>query len=100
MGETEEERRDLHICSLLDDGFVEVISFGKELYIDALVRHVGHQYPKAFNSGTGRIERIFHQPNSSWEQRYGRPNVELVIRNHNGTYMFVADYHVEVLEER
>lgn len=85
------------IAGLLEHGFVEVQECDR-LRVGTRVRHNGHQWPDAYISGTGNVERIFHLPKSSWEQRYGRPNIEIIMRRDNGDFMFVADYHLSVTE--
>lgn len=88
--------------SLVGDGFVEVQEF-RHLKIGQRVRHVNQQWPEAHAEGTGTIERIFRQPEGQWERTYGRPNVELIVKNDkprfgpDDTHMFVADYHIEVV---
>lgn len=78
-------------------GSVEVTYFG-DLAVGDRVRHIGHRWPDAYRIGTGTIERIFHRPNSVWSRTHGRPNVELFVKKDDGSYSYLADYHVEVIE--
>lgn len=47
-----------------------------------------------YEAGTGTIERIFVKDYSSWSQKYGADDVELIVKNDDGTYSYVANYHV------
>lgn len=47
-----------------------------------------------YDTGTGTIERIFVKEKSSWSQTYRTDDVELIVKNDDGTYSFVAQYHV------
>jgi hypothetical protein len=86
-------------ADMLRRGSVEVQEFGA-LTVGARVRRGNQTWGAAYLRGTGTIERIFHKPNSSWEQKYGRPDVELIVRNDDDTYSFLADYHVDLAEEQ
>lgn len=92
-------------ADLLSHGSIEVQEFGV-LKVGSRVRHSGQRWPEAFTRGTGTIERIFHKPQSRWEQQYGRPDVELIVRRDSPSsypgdpYMFVADYHIELAEKQ
>ena len=63
---------------LTNRGYVEVQEFGS-LKVGTRVRGVGEQYFEATHNGTGSIERIFHKPNSHWAQKYGQPDVEVIM---------------------
>lgn len=92
--EVETERVERAAAALLSRGAIEVQEFGS-LTVGARIRKVSQTYPAARTQGTGVIERIFHRQNSFWEQKYGHPDVELIVRNDDGTHSFLADYHVD-----
>jgi hypothetical protein len=78
---------------LLARGFVEIPEFRK-LKVGGRIRGQGQRWYEAVVHGTATVERIFHKPDSSWSQKYGRPDVELIARRDSGDIMLVADYHV------
>lgn len=47
-----------------------------------------------YETGTGTIEAIYYKERSSWSQKYGSDDVELIVKNDDGSYSFVANYHV------
>lgn len=47
-----------------------------------------------YENGTGTIEAIYYKERSSWAQKYGSDDVELVIKNDDGSYSYLANYHV------
>jgi hypothetical protein len=47
-----------------------------------------------YATGTGTIESIYYKERSAWSQTYRSDDVELIVKNDDGTYSFVADYHV------
>lgn len=47
-----------------------------------------------YETGTGAIEAIYYKERSSWSQTYRADDVELIVKNDDGTYSFVAQYHV------
>jgi len=85
------------VADMLRRGFVEIQEFGA-LKPGVRVRHSGQQWPDAYRLGTGSVERIFHKPDSSWEQKYGRPDVELIMKRDDGTRSMLADYHVRLTD--
>jgi len=76
-------------------GSVDVQESGR-LTVGCRVRKANQRWPEAFERGTGVVDRIFHKPNSAWEQKYRRPDVELIVKNDDGTHSYVADYHVDL----
>ncbi|ASN20680.1 hypothetical protein [Arthrobacter sp. YN] len=83
--------------SMLKRGSTEVTEF-KDLKVGSRVRRSAEQWGEAYTKGTGTIERIFHKQNSSWERKYGRPDVELIVKRDDGEYSYLADYHVDLAE--
>jgi hypothetical protein len=53
-----------------------------------------------YTTGTGTIEAIYYKERSAWSQKYKSDDVELIIKNDDGTYSFVANYHVAKVESR
>jgi len=47
-----------------------------------------------YETGTGTIEAIYYKERSAWAQKYKSDDVELIVKNDDGTYSFVANYHV------
>lgn len=85
------------VADLLKRGYVELQEHNG-LKVGTRVRHSGERYSDAIFKGTGNIERIFYKANSSWEQKYGRQDVELIVKRDtpqgDSTHRFLADYHV------
>lgn len=83
-------------ADLLKRGYVEVQEWG-ELHVGDRVRNTGQRWSEAIAEGTATIERIFHKPDSAWEAKYGRPDVEIIaVRDKpdfGSTHGFWADYH-------
>lgn len=77
-----------HALGLLSSGYAEVETHGR-IYRGMRVRHVGDQWPAAYDNGTGNVERIFVRRDD---------DVELIVKSdtdHFGSqYRFLADYHV------
>lgn len=84
-------------ASMLKQGSTEVTEF-KDLKVGSRVRRCAEQWGAAYTNGTGTIERIFHKQKSSWEKKYGRPDVELIVKRDDGEYSYLADYHVDLAE--
>jgi hypothetical protein len=85
-------------------GYVEVAEID-DLKVGCRIRHRNEQYPEAYHSGTGTVERIFHRKNESFERQWGHKDVELIVKRDkprfspDDTHAFVANYHVEVVTE-
>lgn len=43
------------------------------------VRHVNEQYPEARDHGTATVRHVMHKPKSAWAQKYGQPDIEVVV---------------------
>lgn len=90
---------DERAADLLRRGYVEVAEIDS-LHVGDRIRHWNEQYPTAYQSGTGSIERIFHRPSPSFERKWGTKDVELIIRRDqprfgpDDTHAYVANYHV------
>ena len=84
------------IEDLLAHGYEEVPGFidkdGRSLNVGDRVRKTNQMF--GYETGTGVIERIFHKEKSAWSQKYRSDDVELIVKNDNGSYSFVAHYHV------
>lgn len=57
-----------------------------------------HNQHFGYTTGTGTIEAIYYKERSAWSQKYKSDDVELIIKNDDGTYSFVANYHVSKVE--
>lgn len=51
-----------------------------------------------YTTGTGTIQSIFYKERSAWSQKYRSDDVELIIKNDDGTYSYIANYHVSKVE--
>lgn len=83
---------------MLTRGYVEVSEINN-LKVGARVKHSGQRWPGAYATGTATIERIFHKPVSSWTQKYGRQDIEIIVKRDTpdfGEYGYWADYHAEL----
>lgn len=81
--------------NLMARGYEEFPGFidkGRTLNVGDRVRKNNQLFN--YDTGTGTIERIFVKLPSSWGQKYGSDDVELIVKNDDGTYSFVAQYHV------
>lgn len=86
---------DEYAKSLLLRGYREVGGFvekDRTLMIGDRVRKNNQHF--GYETGTGAIARIFHKESSSWSAKYGTDDVELIVGNDDGSYSFVANYHV------
>ena len=84
---------------MLAEGFKEVTEF-KNLRVGLRVRHMSQRWSEAQDKGTGVIERIFIREGDNWSQTHGRPNVELIKKNDDDSFSYLADYHVEPAERQ
>ena len=86
---------DEYAQSLSYRGYEEFPGFidkGYTLNVGDRVRRNNQRF--GYDTGTGTIERLFVKESSSWSEKYGADDVELVVKNDDGTYAFVANYHV------
>lgn len=80
---------------LLARGYEEVGGFEEQdriLYVGDRVRKNNQRF--GYETGTGTIERVFVKLDSSWSHTYKVDDVELIVKNDDGTYSLVANYHV------
>lgn len=66
-------------AALLKERYRDVEEF-RGLKVGARVHHVGERYAEAVLDGTATVLAVMHKKPSSWEQSYGRPDVELLVR--------------------
>lgn len=86
---------DKYAQSLLYRGYEEVGGFEEQdrtLMVGDRVRRNNQRF--GYETGTGSIARVFVKMDSSWSHTYKVDDVELVVKNDDGTYSFVANYHV------
>lgn len=55
------------------------------------VRNVAEQYPEAHRNGTAEVVAVLRKP-GAWEQKYGRPNIEVLVRRDRDSLGWWADY--------
>lgn len=80
-----------HAEDLLNRGYIEVQEW-RELHVGDRARHVNQLWAEA-TTGTATIKRIFHKPDSPWADKWGRPDVEIILTRDNGDDAYWADYH-------
>lgn len=83
-------------ANLLAQGYKETKGFidkGYTLNPGDRVRKTNQRF--GYETGTGTIERVFTKDYSAWSEKYHNDDVELIVRNDDGTYSFVAHYHVQ-----
>jgi hypothetical protein len=92
------------IDELLERGY-RPINEHNGLRVGVRVRHCGEQFWQAFQGGTAVIEVLMQRSPSSWEARYGRPDIEMIVRRDDdrvsaGTsrYGGWADYHARLVD--
>ena len=77
-------------------GYVEVGAYG-DLRPGVRISHVGHRWPHAYMRGTATVVAVYLKPDSPWERKYDRPDVEVVYqsdREPEGVCPITwADYH-------
>lgn len=81
--------------NLMARGYKEYPGFidkGQTLNVGDRVRKTNQLF--GYQTGTGTIERIFVKDYSSWSQKYSADDVELIVKNDDGTYSYLAHYHV------
>ena len=89
-----------HAADLLERGYEEVQEWG-DLHVGDPVHHIGQVFARGRAGGTAAIERIFHHPTSAWAQKYGRADVEIIVRHNEPQdwgeiiieHGYWADYH-------
>lgn len=64
----------------------------KRLPVGARVRNRGEQYHAALWKGTAVVEAVLRNEGSSWERRYGAPDIEVVVTRDDGTVGQWANY--------
>jgi|SRR5213595_763586 len=94
----EKQKQEQWAENLLKRGYVEVTEFG-EVEVGARVRGANQRYWQAMKCGTAEVERIFHKPQSAWSQKFGTPDVEMIVKRDDDTYSQLANYHVIVVEK-
>lgn len=92
------------LLQLTRNGFVEIEQAPRNPLIraGARVHNRGEQFDRAFTEGTATVVKVLRRGTDekpdSWERRYGRPNVEVVVQRDDGMFMSWADYGTEVVE--
>lgn len=59
-------------------GYVEVDEHGW-IKPGVRVRHVGEQYPEAYDKGTSVVLAVMHKPDSAWSQKYHQADLEIIV---------------------
>jgi hypothetical protein len=101
---TPAERAELEsiLAQLHQHGYTKRDRFN-ELTPGARVRHRGHQWPEAFQQGTGVIVAITEKSPSAWSTDWGMADVEMVVAWDKPTFedssrlSQVAQYHVSLI---
>lgn len=97
------------LASLIADGYHPVEEFthrGRTLRVGQRVHHIGEKWAAAQDQGTAILVAITrHRPPSSWEQSYGRPDVEVIAvtdqdRYGTGRIGRWADYHTVIAHDQ
>lgn len=88
-------------ASLIASGYIEIEQH-KRLKPGVRIRHRGHQWPEAYENGSGVVVTLMEKPDSRWSQSWGMPDVELIALMDNATFgsrlSQLAQYHVEVVD--
>ena len=93
---------DEHIEAAKARGFhiIEAHPRRDDLRPGARVRHSSHRWDAAYFEGTADVVAVMRRGTDerpdSWEQTYGRPNIEVIVRQHLEISEW-ADYHTEVV---
>lgn len=91
------------ISDLLKRGYVEVSEINN-LKAGARVRHTSQCWPGVYSKGTATIEHIFHNPKSSWSQKYSRQDIELIVKKDKtdfaSGYGYWTDYNTDLVYEQ
>jgi hypothetical protein len=87
--------------ALIEAGYEDVAEYAG-IKVGARVRHVGHQWPEAFERGSATVLAVMRKDPSAWAQTYRRPDVELLVELDRpfiaGSCLAqLADYHVLVI---
>jgi hypothetical protein len=98
--EDEKARAAAMLAELHAYGYQDVAEHG-DLRPGVRIRHRGHQYPEAYDNGTGVVVAITHKPDSAWSQSYRTADVEMVVLWDrpglcDSRLSQVAQYHVVV----
>lgn len=90
------------IEKLAKDGFVQIETHPTrdDLVVGARVHNSGERYSEARENGTATVVAITRKGTDerpdSWQQSYGRPNIEVVVERDNGERVAWADYGTQV----
>lgn len=88
------------LAELRECGYRDVDHHGA-LRAGVRIRHYGHQWPGAYDDGTGVVVAVTEKPDSAWSRTWGKPDVELIAAwdrpGVTGRVSQLAQYHVEVI---
>lgn len=94
------------IEKLTENGFTRIDAHPTriDLVVGARVRNSSERYASAIHVGTATVIAIMRKGSNdspgSWEQSYGRPNVEVVVRRDTGVVIAWADYGTVVVDPK
>jgi hypothetical protein len=77
-------------------GYKDIPETPSGIVVGDRIRHVSHRYSEAYTKGTGTVLAIMRRENSTWEQDYGQPDIELLVQHdwRDSTEVTKwADYH-------
>lgn len=94
----EQSELDQLLACLRDAGYVDIENHN-DLRVGARIRHVGHQWPQAYEHGTGVILALTERPNSPWSRSWHARDIELIAlwdqpRPFGSRLSQLAQYHV------
>lgn len=103
------DRGDTVVAALVADGFtpLEHHPTRPDLHVGARVRLASARYPSAMDHGTATVLSVLRKGSDDapdwWEQRWGRPNIEVVVEKDprdgsDATAGHWADYATEVVD--
>lgn len=103
MTPEEQSAADELLAGLHAAGYQDLAEW-RELKPGVRIRHRGHQYPEAYERGTGVVVAVTEKPDSSWSKTYGAADIEMVVLNDERPQALgarrvstLAQYHVAVV---
>lgn len=92
------------IEKLVENGFAQIDAHPTrdDLVVGARVHNSGERYSEARENGTATVVALMRKGTDerpdSWQQSYGRPNIEVVVERDGGMQIAWSDYGTVVAQ--
>lgn len=94
-----------HRSDLVANGYTDVPDGAHDrLRVGARVRHRGQRWPEALDHGTATAVAVMERASSSWSQRYGTRDIEVIVLRDDTSHGFAtgvwASYGTDLAREQ